>query len=152
MRVEGRIEAKKVSKRLAMARETFQRHTVHRFLGYGAEQPYPSTDRERLFLLTPVGKLDINVFENWIHTRFEDNERGYRATSRICQTHERSNPFSGKWNFLYIDNATTLEYLPLTDPFFDYIEKLLDWGRHLWQVKKTPAFLVPSVLSVPRGP
>lgn len=120
------------SKRLLKARKQFKTRTIAKLVdGYGAHALFPR-EAGRLFLLTPIGKLTINVCDGVIYTCFDVPELGWIATIRICQYGETSARNSGKWNFYYHDDVATLEHETITDVFFEYIGKLMDCHRRLW--------------------
>lgn len=110
------------TKRHAKASELFKERIIAKLQQYGAVSLFPADQGHfqnlgRMFLLTPLGKLDITVFSSWIHTCFEDNVRGYAFTNRVCPGYV-SNRYNGKWNFHYKDEPLTLEDPHVATRFF----------------------------------
>ena len=120
---------RRFTKRHTKARLLFKERIMAELRRYGAVSLFPS-EQGRMFLLTPLGKLDITVHDSWIHTCFEDNVRGYAFTDRVCPGNV-SNQFTGKWNFHYTDEPLTLEDPNAGKRFFSYIKQLMDCYRRL---------------------
>lgn len=76
-----------------------------------------------LNLDTPLGPLRIRVHENWIHCRWQDVEK---AKKYLGDAHySRLNPYSGKWNWIYHDDAATLDSAGEGDAFHLKLKEIL---------------------------
>lgn len=53
---------------------------------------------------TPLGPLDIRVFDDWVHTCFVAVKAAHPWTVRHARM--ECNPYSGKWNFHFWNNET----------------------------------------------
>ena len=109
-----------VPKRLAKAQERFKAGLTEFIVSKGT-RPSDFYDHE---IDTPAGLLRISIHDNWIATRFDDVAEGRRFSSSIgvgC------NPFSGKWNFHYSDDVTSLDPEVVIADFGYFLERLLDW-------------------------
>jgi hypothetical protein len=102
------------TKRLLKAQAFFQRNVQEFLESVGAVK-----DNDGFILNTPIGQLNIHIYENWIACRFENQ---YAAT---VFTKGASNPYSGKWNWLYHDDPVTLNNGLVIGDFVHAIEKLL---------------------------
>ena len=89
----------RITKKLMKARTFFRRNVCEYLESVGAVAKPCDFAREYL-LETPVGRLTITVFDNWIACCFADPKA---AAARVP-----SNPYSGKWNFHYADDAGVL--------------------------------------------
>jgi len=103
-----------VTKKLLKAQAFFQ-HNVQEFL----ESVGATNNNDGFILHTPIGLLNIHIYENWIACRFDD------VCAATVFTKGVSNPFSGKWNWLYHDNEITLNNGLAIGDFVHAIERLL---------------------------
>jgi len=103
-----------ITKKLLKA-QAFFRYNVQEFL----ESVGAVKHNDGFVLHTPIGTLNIRIFDCWIACSFEDQ---YAAT---VFTKHVSNPFSGKWNWLYHDDPVTLNNGLVIGDFVHAIEKLL---------------------------
>jgi hypothetical protein len=79
-----------------------------------------ATRKDDGFILnTPIGQLSIHIYDCWIACSFEDQ---YAAT---VYTKGASNPYSGKWNWLYHNDVGTLNNGLVIGDFVHAIERLL---------------------------
>ena len=93
----------------------FFRHNVEEFI----ESLGATNNNDGYILNTPIGQLNIHIYENWIACRFEDQ---YAAT---VFTKGVSNRYSGKWNWLYHNDPVTLNNGIVIGDFVHAIERLL---------------------------
>jgi hypothetical protein len=100
--------------KLIKAQEFFQRNVSEFIESVGAKLKDDS-----YILITPIGKLNIRIFECWIACRFED------VCAATVFTKGLSNPFSGKWNWLYHNDVGTLNNGLVIADFVHAIERLL---------------------------
>jgi hypothetical protein len=103
-----------ISKRLLKA-QAFFRHNVQEFI----ESVGAIRQNNGYVLNTPIGLLHIWIYDNWIACRFENV-----AAAHIF-TRGRSNRFSGKWNWHYSSDVTTLNNGLIIGAFIHAIERLL---------------------------
>jgi hypothetical protein len=103
-----------ITKKLLKA-QTFFKKNVQEFI----ESVGATNNNDGFILNTPIGQLSIHIYECWIACRFENQ---YAAT---VFTKGVSNPFSGKWNWLYHDDPVTLNNGLVIGNFVHAIEKLL---------------------------
>ena len=95
--------AKRITKTLLAARVAFKQRVTEFLKAVGA------AENDGLYewrLNTPVGELDISLWDNAIMCRFADVERATEFTRQF--TSQSCNPFSGKWNWHFDDCADTL--------------------------------------------
>jgi hypothetical protein len=102
------------TKRLLKA-QAFFRHNVQEFL----ESVGAVKNNDGLILHTPIGLLNIWIYDCWIACRFEDQ---FAAT---IFTKGRSNRYSGKWNWHYYNDPVTLNNGLVIGNFVHAIERLL---------------------------
>jgi hypothetical protein len=74
----------------------FKRSVAEYLAGVGARL----IEGKRYELDIPFGILDIEIFDNWIHTRFSSPMAGWLYTATRCGNNV-SNRYSGKWNWHY---------------------------------------------------
>ena len=94
---------KRTTKKLLAARVAFKQRVTEFLKAVGA------AENDGLYewrLNTPVGELDISLWDNAIMCRFADVERATEFTRQF--TSQSCNPFSGKWNWHFDDCADTL--------------------------------------------
>ncbi|MGD0519589.1 MAG: hypothetical protein ABSA26_18805 [Thermoguttaceae bacterium] len=103
-----------ITKNLLKA-QAFFRYNVQEFL----ESVGAVKHNDGLILHTPIGLLNIRIFECWIACRLED------VHAATVFTKGASNRFSGKWNWLFCDDPVTLNNGLLIGDFVHAIEKLL---------------------------
>lgn len=113
---------RKPSKKLLKAQEFFRR-SMKEFIESKGAIPTPDGFYDHA-LVTPIGCLRITVYENWIACRFDNVTAATVFTTRHCGG-IACNPYSGKWNFHYHDDANTLSDLLLTRSFVACLERLL---------------------------
>jgi len=66
----------------------------------------PSDGAYEWKLNTPIGELGVSLWDNAIMCRFADVEQGSAFTRQF--TAQSCNPYSGKWNWHFEDDADTL--------------------------------------------
>jgi len=103
-----------ITKKLLKAQEFFQRNVREFIESVGATK-----NSDAYILNTPIGTLNIRIFEYWIACRFDD------VHAATVFTKGASNPYSGKWNWLYHDDPVTLNNGLLIGDFVHEIERLL---------------------------
>ena len=103
-----------ITKKLLKA-QAFFRYNVQEFL----ESVGAVKQDDGFILNTPIGQLNIHIYDCWIACRFEDV---YAAT---VFTKGVSNRFSGKWNWLFCDDPVTLNNGLVIGDFVHAIERLL---------------------------
>jgi hypothetical protein len=103
-----------ITKKLLKAQEFFQRNVREFIESVGAK-----LNNNGFVLDTLIGQLNIHIYENWIACRFED------VCAATVFTKGVSNPFSGKWNWLYHDDVVTLNNGLAIGDFVHAIERLL---------------------------
>jgi hypothetical protein len=102
--------------RLLKAQEFFQRNVSEFLESVGAVK-----QDDGFILNTPIGQLNIHIYNCWIACRFDDVHAATVFTKGI------SNPFSGKWNWLYYNDVGTLNNGLVIGDFVHAIEKLLEY-------------------------
>jgi hypothetical protein len=105
------------SERLLRA-QAFFRHNVQEFI----ESVGAVRNGDGYILRTPIGQLNIHIFENWIACRFEN------VRLATVFTKGKSNRYSGKWNWHYYNDATTLNNGLTIGDFVHAIERLLAYS------------------------
>ena len=113
---------KRSTKRLAAAHAAFRKSVAEYIVSKGAVRVGRFYEYE---IDTPAGPLGISFWDNAILTRFEDVVRGTEASAScgiLC------NRFSGKWNFHFDDDPTSLEPESVLAHFGFYFERLLAWA------------------------
>ncbi len=100
--------------KLLKAQEFFQRNVQEFIESVGAMK-----NDDSLILTTPIGLLNIHIYENWIDCRFEDVHAATVFTKGV------SNRFSGKWNWHYYNDPVTLNNGLAIGDFVHAIESLL---------------------------
>jgi hypothetical protein len=113
--------AKRITMKLASARAFFQRNVCEFVESIGAAAKPCDFAREYI-LETSIGQLEITVFENWIACQFADLCAAVVFTER---NGPRTNLYSGKWNFIYADEADVLNNGLVIGDFVSAIEQLL---------------------------
>jgi hypothetical protein len=102
------------TKRLLKAQAFFHRNVQEFIESVGAlKQAHGFT------LATPIGQLSIHIYDCWIACRFED------VCAATVFTKGVSNPYSGKWNWHYYNDAVTLNNGLVIGDFVHAIERLL---------------------------
>jgi len=95
--------AKRITKKLLAARAAFRKRVCNFLKAMGASESDRSYEWK---LSTPYGELDISLWDNAIMCRFVDVKQG---TDFTCgYTSQSCNPYSGKWNWHFDDDADTL--------------------------------------------
>ena len=102
------------TKRLLKAQAFFRRNVQEFIESVGAVN-----HNDGLILHTPIGLLNIHIYDCWIACRFED------VHAATVYTKGTSNRFSGKWNWHYYDEPATLNNGLLIADFVHAIESLL---------------------------
>ncbi len=103
-----------ITKRLLKAQAFFMRN-VQEFL----ESVGATKNNDGFVLNTPIGPLNIWIYECWIACRFDD------VHAATVFTKGMSNRFSGKWNWHYCNDPVTLNNGLVIGNFVHGIEKLL---------------------------
>ena len=112
-----------ITKRLARAHAAFKQAVTKYIVSKGARRVDQLYDYE---IDTPAGLLGISVWDDAIMTRFSDVDRGKSFTSTVGLP---CNPFSGKWNFHFANDPTSLEPNAVLAHFGLYLERLLAWEQ-----------------------
>jgi hypothetical protein len=95
--------AHRVTKRLLAARAAFKQRVCGFLRTVGAS---PSDGAYEWILDTPIGELGVSLWDNAIVCRFAEVEKGTEFTRVL--TAQSCNPYSGKWNWHFADDADTL--------------------------------------------
>ena len=95
--------ARRITKKLLAARAAFKTRVCEFLKTLGACQ---SDGTYEWTLSTPIGDLNVGVWDSAIMCRFTDVERGTAFTRQFAA--QSSNPYSGKWNWHFEDNPDTL--------------------------------------------
>jgi hypothetical protein len=103
-----------ISKKLLKAQAFFRRNVSEFIESVGAVK-----HKDGFILNTPIGQLSIHIYDCWIACRFED------VQAATLFTKGTSNRFSGKWNWLYHDDAVTLNNGLVIGDFVHTVERLL---------------------------
>jgi len=87
-----------------------------------ADNYWDGTDYRRLALIarTSIGEMRVALYENWIHTRFEDPKKAIALFGEHCV-----NPFSGKHNF-HPSGAKATEIMKVIYDWFEDVANKLD--------------------------
>jgi hypothetical protein len=104
-----------MASKILLKAQAFFRHNVHEFI----ESVGALKQADGFMLNTPIGLLNIWIFENWIACRFDDVEAATVFSRGV------SNRFSGKWNWHYYNDPVTLNNGLVIGDFVHAIEKLL---------------------------
>jgi hypothetical protein len=115
--------AKRITKKLLAARAAFRKRVCDFLKGAGA---IPSDQFYELKLATPYGDLDISIWDAAIMCRFAEVEKGTDFTRKF--TAQSCNPYSGKWNWHFDDDADELNG-DCEAQFVRYVTLLLSLGR-----------------------
>lgn len=95
--------AHRVTKRLLAARAAFKQRVCDFLKSVEAS----SSDGVYEWILeTPIGELGVSLWDNAILCRFAEVEKGTEFTRKL--TAQSCNPYSGKWNWHFEDEADTL--------------------------------------------
>ena len=95
--------ARRITKKLLAARAAFKTRVSDFLKTLGAAKS------DRLYewtLATPFGELNVSLWDNAIMCRFIEVEQATAFTRRF--TSQSCNPYSGKWNWHFYDDADTL--------------------------------------------
>lgn len=114
---------KRITKKLQNARASFQERVANFLQALGA------VERDRIYrftLNTPIGEMGISLWDSAIMCRFHDVEKATEFTNR--HTSQGCNPYSGKWNWHFHDDATILNNQPESQ-FVRYLTKLMSLGQ-----------------------
>lgn len=95
--------AHRVTKRLLAARAAFKQRVCGFLRTVGAS---PSDGAYGWILDTPIGELGVSLWDNAIVCRFAEVDKGTEFTRVL--TAQSCNPYSGKWNWHFEDDADTL--------------------------------------------
>lgn len=115
--------AKRITKKLLAARAAFKKRVCDFLKTIGAAPNDVAYDWK---LVTPIGDLDISVWDSAIMSRFADVERGTDFTRKF--TAQSCNPYSGKWNWHFDDDPDELNG-NCEAQFVRYVTLLLSLGR-----------------------
>ncbi len=96
--------AHRITKKLLAARAAFKTRVWDFLKGMGASQNDGSYEWK---LATPIGDLSVGVWDSAIMCRFADVEQGKAFTRQFAA--QSSNPYSGKWNWHFEDDADPLD-------------------------------------------
>ena len=95
--------AKRISKTLLTARASFKSRVCNFLKSVGASRNDGTYEWK---LSTPIGNLHVSLWDSDIICRFENVEE---ATAFARQfTAQACNPYTGKWNWHFSDDADTL--------------------------------------------
>lgn len=112
----------RITKKLKAARAAFKQR-VASFL-----QELGAVEHDGLYefkLLTPIGEMGISLWDSAIMCRFWDVEQAKEFTRRF--TSQACNPYSGKWNWHFDDDANTLNG-DCEASFRFYMERVMGHG------------------------
>lgn len=115
--------AKRITKKLLAARAAFKKRVCDFLSAVGATQ---SDGCYEWKLSTAIGDLDISVWDAAIMCRFADVEQGTDFTRKF--TGQSCNPYSGKWNWHFDDDADELNG-DCEAQFTRHVTMLLSLGR-----------------------
>lgn len=122
---------KRPTKLLIRARANFRERVISLLKALGGIED----NRFYQFTLnTPIGEMGLSVWDTAIMCRFEDVEKATEFTNR--HTSQGCNPFSGKWNWHFDDDAKVLNGQPESQ-FVRYMAKLMSaesWPKDLTQL------------------
>lgn len=121
------------------AGEIFQARTVARLLEAGAVLLERRNTAAELLLHTPIGKLRVAVFTDWIASQFDDVAAGFIFSQR--HTHWLSNKFSGKWNWSFTgrQNVETIRCEIDAMYYVRMVEKLLRYNPLTGKIEEPDA-------------
>lgn len=94
-------KAPRITKKQLAARETFKQRIREELMKCGGKEHnglYP------YILQTPIGVLNVDIWDNSVMCRFDDEKQATRFTAGA------SNPYSGKWNFHFDDTESALQF------------------------------------------
>lgn len=114
--------ARRITKKLMAARAAFKTRVCDFLKSVGADESDGSYGWK---LNTPIGELSISLWDNAIMCRFADVEQATTFTRRF--TAQSCNPYSGKWNWHFDDDADTLNG-ECEAQFVRYVKLLLSLG------------------------
>ena len=114
--------ARRITKKLLAARAAFKQRVCEFLQAVGADE---SDGLEVWKLTTPAGELNISVWDAATMCRFADVEKGTTFTRQF--TAQSCNPFSGKWNWHFDDDADTLSG-NCESQFVRYVTLLMSLG------------------------
>lgn len=95
--------AHRIMKKLLVARAAFRQRVCGFLRSVGAS---PSDGAYDWKLNTPIGELGVSVWDNAIVCRYAEVEKGTEFTCKL--TAQPCNPYSGKWNWHFEDDAEVL--------------------------------------------
>lgn len=114
--------ARRITKKLLAARATFKTRVGNFLKSVGADE----TDRLYEWkLATPIGELNVSLWDNAIMCRFIEVEQATAFTRRF--TSQSCNPYSGKWNWHFEDDPDTLNG-NCEAQFLKYVTLLMSLG------------------------
>lgn len=114
--------AHRITKKLLAARAAFKTRVWDFLKGMGAFQNDGTYEWK---FATPIGDLSVSLWDAAIMCRFADVERGKAFTRQFAA--QSSNPFSGKWNWHFEDDADTLNG-NCEAQFVRYVKLLMSLG------------------------
>lgn len=114
--------AHRITKKLLAARAAFKVRVNDFLKGMGASQ---NDGTYEWMVATPIGDLSVGVWDSAIMCRFADVEKGKAFTRQFPA--QQSNPFSGKWNWHFEDDADTLNG-NCEAQFVRYVKLLMSLG------------------------
>ena len=97
------ILARRITKKLLAARAAFKTRVCDFLKTVGASSNDGTYEWK---LNTPIGELGVSLWDAAIMCRFADVEQGKAFTRQFAA--QSSNPYSGKWNWHFEDDADTL--------------------------------------------
>ena len=95
--------AQRLTKKLLAARAAFKARVTEFLKCVGASQNDGTYEWK---VATPIGDLSVSVWDSAIMCRFADVQQGKAFTRQFAA--QSSNPYSGKWNWHFEDDADTL--------------------------------------------
>src|SRR5690242_9636517 len=117
------ILARRITKNLLAARAVFKQRVCGFLRTVGASPCDGAYDWK---INTPIGELGVSVWDNAIVCRFAEVEKGTEFTRKL--TAQPCNPYSGKWNWHFNDDANTL-YGNCESQFVRYVTLLMTLGQ-----------------------
>ncbi len=114
--------ARRITKKLLAARAAFKTRVCEFLNGMGASQNDGAYEWK---LDTPIGDLGVSLWDNAIMCRFADVEQGTAFTRQFSA--QSSNPYSGKWNWHFEDDADILNG-NCEAQFVRYVKLLMSLG------------------------
>ncbi len=109
----------RITKKLLAARAAFKNRVSNFVKAIGAVE---CDGTYRFKVDTPIGLMQISLWDSAIMCRFDDVEQATPYTRR--HTSQSCNPYSGKWNWHFDDNADTLNS-QCERGFVRYVTKLM---------------------------